>query len=401
MNENSKIAAESVGKGHPDKICDIISDTIVDAYLSIDDNAHVAVETLVSTDLVIVCGEVLASASISNDELDALIRKTIFDIGYKNSELGFSDQTVEIINRIHKQSSDINQGIHQKVDEIGAGDQGIIYGYATNEGPNYYPLAKSITDKIIFELTKKRESGDLPWALPDMKSQVVINYQIDDLPLVDTIVVSIMHCYDANLQECRLVVKKIVDNIINDYVSGKYLSKKCLNFEYILLFNPTGRFVIGGPNGDTGLTGRKIIVDSYGGVGRHGGGAYSGKDYTKVDRSGAYAARWAAKNVVAAGLAKECEIQLSYAIGVSQPTSVHISTNNTGVLSDEELLKVVQKCFVFTPYNIINNLKLKTPIYAKTAVGSHFNNFDQQFTWENLDKVNELKRIHDVICKNC
>lgn len=389
MRFKKLFTSESVSMGHPDKICDIVSDTILDAYLAKDSSARVAVETLVSTDFLIIAGEIGSKTTIENTEIDKMIRNKIKWIGYDDPQLGFSYNTVEIVNRLHSQSADIAQGVVLGADKVGAGDQGMMYGYATTEGPNYYPLAKSIADALIYRLTELRMNKMLIWAKPDMKTQVTVEYRDNEKPIANTIVTSIMHAEEANIEGCATSVKKIVDEVLNEYVVNDYLAESS---DYEFMFNPTGRFVIGGPNGDTGVTGRKIIIDSYGGYSRHGGGAFSGKDYTKVDRSASYAARHVAKNLVAAGLADTLEIQLAYAIGVVDPVSIEIDTFRTGKLPDLELATIVDKEFDLRPFGIINALHLTEPIYAESAAFSHFNNSRIEFTWERLDRVIDLKK---------
>jgi len=389
MSDFKKLfSSESVAIGHPDKICDIISDTIVDAYLQVDPQARVAVETLVTSDLLMLAGEIGSKVSLSEQEIAKLVRAKIRWIGYDNPALGFSYDTVEIINKLHQQSSDIAQGVILDNGEIGAGDQGIIYGYATSDGPNYYPLAKALADEIVYRLTKLRMQNKIWWLKPDMKSQVTIQYFPDNLPCVNTIVVAAMHDETAETKYIKSEVKTIVDAIIAKYAVAGFLQ---ITTDYEYFFNPTGRFVIGGPNGDTGVTGRKIIVDSYGGYSRHGGGAFSGKDYTKVDRSSSYALRHAAKNIVAAGLARICEIQIAYAIGVAEPISINVDTFGTGVKGDTELAKIVDEVFDFRPKAIIERFQLTKPLYQQTAAFGHFNNPETEFSWEKLDEVERLK----------
>lgn len=390
MQFKKLFTSESVSLGHPDKICDIISDTILDAYLVKDPTSRVAVETLVSTNFLIVAGEINSKATFAATEIDRMIREKIKWIGYDEPELGFSYDTLKIVNRIHSQSADIAQGVVLGNDKIGAGDQGMMYGFATVEGPNYYPLAKSIADAIIYRLTVLRMNKALNWIKPDMKTQVTVEYRDEEKPIVNTVVASIMHSEDANIQKCKITIRKIVDEVLNEYTMSGYLAK---TVDYEFMFNPTGRFVIGGPNGDTGVTGRKIIVDSYGGYSRHGGGAFSGKDYTKVDRSASYAARYVAKNLVAAGFADILEFQLAYAIGVVNPVSIEIDTFGTGKIPDLELAAIVDREFDLRPFGIITTLKLTEPIYAETASFGHFNNPRIEFTWEKLNRVIDLQKL--------
>lgn len=373
--------SESVSEGHPDKIADQISDAVLDQILSQDHNARVACETFVKTGLVLVGGEITTSAWV---DIEDLVRKTISDIGYTSSNMGFDGASCCVLNAIGKQSSDISQGVDRIIpQQQGAGDQGLMFGYATDETDEYMPMAISLAHKLMKQQSIARRNNILPWLRPDAKSQVTLIYDDENRILgIDTIVLSTQHSPDVSYEELTDGVR---EEIINKAIPSKLISKST-KFH----INPTGRFVIGGPMGDCGLTGRKIIVDTYGGMARHGGGAFSGKDPSKVDRSAAYAARYVAKNIVAAGLSKRCEIQLSYAIGVARPVSIYINTFGTGIIDDEKLSLVVSEIFDLTPYGIINMLDLKRPIYQQTASYGHFGN--SQYPWEKIDKVEILSQ---------
>lgn len=373
--------SESVSEGHPDKVCDAISDGILDAILSKDPTARVACETLVTTGLVVVAGEVTTNAYV---EVQDVVRSTIRNIGYTKAEYKFDAESCGIINAIHSQSPDIAMG----VDKGGAGDQGLMFGYACDQTPEYMPMPIVYAHKLVKKLSEIRKSqkGIMTYLRPDAKSQVTIEFDDNNNPVrVDAVVVSTQH--DSNVNQ-----KKIKDDVLNyvvkDVIPEKYLDKKTKYF-----VNPTGRFEIGGPHGDSGLTGRKIIVDTYGGWAQHGGGAFSGKDPSKVDRSASYAARHIAKNVVAAGLAKECLVQLAYAIGVAQPVSVYVNTKGTGILPDKKLGDLIRKEVDLTPLGIIERLKLRRPIYQKTAAYGHFGRNEKEFTWEKLDLVPIFKKF--------
>lgn len=375
--------SEAVSEGHPDKVCDAVSDAVVDLYLNYDNQARTAVETLATTNQVIISGETSSSVSVSQEQIENTVRQTIKNIGYDQE--GFSWKDVNIQSYLHKQSADIALG----VDKMGAGDQGIMFGYAKQESgidTNYMPLAIYLSNQILFALSQARHSGEIKGILPDAKSQVTIEYGQNGKPLrAKKIVVSTQH--EAYLSQFE------IREIVSRYVRSSLPQGWSIDDSDILI-NPTGRFVIGGPDGDTGLTGRKIIVDTYGGYAPHGGGAFSGKDPTKVDRSAAYMLRYIAKNIVAAGLAKECTIQTSYAIGIAEPLSLFIDTHGTGVVSDAELLKVTREMFDLTPAGIIKRLKLQNPIYLPTAAYGHFGRDpDKQghFSWEKTDKTEELK----------
>lgn len=372
--------SESVTAGHPDKVCDQISDAILDACLSQDSDSRVACETAINTDFVLVMGKITTKAII---DIPSIVRKTVQEIGYETAEDGFDLQNAEIKVSIKQQSSDISQGVNRS-EYIGAGDQGMMFGYATDETEEYMPLAVVLAHRLAKRLEIIRKEGNLSYLRPDGKSQVTVEYGEDGYPVrVDTIVVSAQHDETVTHEQ---IEKDIIEEVIKKCIPEKYLDA-----DTKFLINPTGRFVIGGPYSDSGLTGRKIIVDSYGGLARHGGGAFSGKDYTKVDRSAAYAARYVAKNIVGAGLAKQCEIQLAYAIGVAEPVSIRIETFGTSCISDEELAETVEREFSLSPSGIIEMLKLKQPIYHRTSVYGHFGN-DLKLPWEQMDRVEKLKK---------
>ncbi len=371
--------SESVSEGHPDKICDAISDAILDALLESDPNSRVAVETFVTTGLVLVGGEVTTKAYV---EIPEIVRKTVKEIGYTEAEYKFDSESCSVLNAIHAQSPDIAMG----VDKGGAGDQGLMFGYACDQTPEYMPMPIMFAHKLVKRLAqiRKRQKDLMPYLRPDAKSQVTIEYDDDNNPVrVDTVVISTQH--DKGVKQST-IKKDVIEHVIKAVIPEKYLDKKT---HYHI--NPTGRFEIGGPHGDSGLTGRKIIVDTYGGWAPHGGGAFSGKDPSKVDRSATYAARWVAKNIVAAKLAKECLVQVAYAIGVPEPVSIHIDTKNTGKYPDTELAKMVKETVDLTPAGIIKKLDLKRPIYRKTAAYGHFGRKEKEFTWEKLDLVETFK----------
>jgi S-adenosylmethionine synthetase len=369
--------SESVSEGHPDKVCDQISDAILDAILSQDRNARVACETFATTGLVLVGGEITTHAYI---EVQDIVRQVIRDIGYTKAEYRFDAESCSVLSSIHSQSPDIARG----VDTGGAGDQGMMFGYATNETPEFMPMPLMYAHKLVKRLTdlRKKQPKLMPYLRPDAKSQVTIEYHGQKPSRVHTVVISTQH--DPNVTQ-----KKIKEDVIR-YVIKPVIPEGLLDKETVILVNPTGRFEIGGPHGDTGLTGRKIIVDTYGGKAPHGGGAFSGKDPSKVDRSAAYAARHIAKNIVASGLADECLIQVAYAIGVREPVSIHVDTRGTGRIPDSELDKAVSKEIDMTPGGIIRRLNLRRPIYRKTASYGHFGRNDKDFTWEKLDLVDKL-----------
>ena len=385
--------SESVTEGHPDKICDQISDAVLDAFLEVDPYARVACEVSVATGLVLVIGEISSRADYV--DIPAIVRKTIRDIGYTRAKYGFDASTCAVLTSLNEQSADIAQGVNaalesregkdvQKENEdIGAGDQGLMFGFAANETPELMPLPIALAHRISRRLSEVRKDGTLEYLRPDGKTQVTIEY-VDGKPVrVDTIVVSTQHGEEATLEQIQ---RDIREHVIRPVVPEEWLDSETKYY-----INPTGRFVIGGPQGDAGLTGRKIIVDTYGGYARHGGGAFSGKDPTKVDRSAAYAARYVAKNIVAAGLADKCEIQLAYAIGVANPVSINVDTYGTGKVSDEKLVEVISANFDLRPAGIIKMLDLRRPIYAKTAAYGHFGRTDIDLPWERVDKAEKLR----------
>ena len=375
--EKFLFTSESVTEGHPDKIADQISDAILDACLVEDPSSRVACETLTATGLVVIAGEITTRTYV---DFQKIVRGVVQSIGYDNALYGFDSNTCAVISSINKQSGDIAMG----VDTGGAGDQGMMFGYATNENDNYMPTAIDLANKLTLRLTEVRKNGTLPYLRPDGKSQVTVEYGADHKPRrVDAVVISTQHAESVDNETLRA---DIMRHVIQAAVPAHLLDA---DTKYHI--NPTGRFVIGGPMGDTGLTGRKIIVDSYGGMGRHGGGAFSGKDPTKVDRSACYMARHIAKNIVAAGLADRCEVQLAYAIGVAEPVSVLVDTFGTGKVSEEKLEELVRKNFQLTPKGIIESLKLRRPIYKKTAAYGHFGRKDPDFTWEATDKAAALR----------
>ena len=373
--------SESVTEGHPDKISDLISDAILDAILAEDPSARVACEVTVTTGLVLVVGEISTSTYV---DMKHLVRETIREIGYDRAKYGFDCETCAVLTAIDEQSGDIAMGVDDNGDGIGAGDQGMMFGFACDETEEYMPMAISLSHKLCRQLTKVRKDKTLPYLRPDGKSQVTVEYDEDgNVKRVDTVVVSTQHDEAVDIKTLREDIKR---EVILPVIDAKLLDA---DTKYYI--NPTGRFVIGGPQGDSGHTGRKIIVDTYGGYASHGGGAFSGKDPTKVDRSAAYAARYVAKNIVAAGLARKCEVQLAYAIGVSQPVSVRIDTRGTGTICDEELAARVLKVFDLSPGGIIRTLDLRRPIYKQTAAYGHFGRNDLDLPWERLDRVDALK----------
>lgn len=392
--EKRYFTSESVTEGHPDKMCDAISDAILDELMRKDPMSRVACEVATTTGLVLVMGEITTSAYA---DIPKIVRDTIREIGYTNADYGFDANTCSVITAIDEQSPDIAMGVDQALEDrdstsgsektssvLGAGDQGMMFGYATDETPEYMPYPIVLAHKLAKRLTEVRKNGVLPYLRPDGKTQVTVEYDPAGRPLrVDTVVVSTQHAPEVTQERLHADIKEqVIEPIIPE---------EMIDDETKIYINPTGRFVIGGPHGDSGLTGRKIIVDTYGGYARHGGGAFSGKDCTKVDRSAAYAARHVAKNIVAAGLAKKCEIQLSYAIGVAQPTSIMVDTNGTGIVPDEQLAEMVSEHFDLTPEGIIRSLDLRKPIYKKTAAYGHFGRTDVDLPWEKLDKVEKLK----------
>ncbi len=383
--------SESVTEGHPDKICDQISDAVLDAMLAQDPMSRVACETAITTGLVLVMGEVTSNAQV---DLQKVVRDVICDIGYDDSKKGFDGNLCGVMISLDKQSADIALGVDksleaklsdEEIDAIGAGDQGMMFGYATNETDDYMPYPIYLAHKLSRQLSKVRKDGTLPYLRPDGKSQVTVEYDAEGNPLrLDAVVVSSQHSEDVTWEQIKTDIRKHVIDVV--------LPAELIDENTKIYINPTGRFVIGGPNGDSGVTGRKIIVDTYGGWARHGGGAFSGKDPTKVDRSAAYATRYVAKNLVAAGLCEKAEVQLSYAIGVAQPTSVRIDTFGTGKLSEEKLVDIITENFDLRPAGIIKMLDLRRPIYKQTASYGHFGRNDLSLPWEKLDKVEKLKK---------
>ncbi len=392
--EKRLFTSESVTEGHPDKVCDAISDAILDACMEKDPMSRVACETAVCTGFVLVTGEITTNAYV---DMQKIVRDTVKEIGYTKSEYGFDGNTCAVLVAIDEQSADIAMGVDKaleakenkmpdaEIEAIGAGDQGMMFGYATNETEEYMPYPISLAHKLALQLTKVRKDGTLPYLRPDGKSQVSVEYDEAGKPVrLEAVVLSTQHDADVTQEQIHEDIRK--------YVFDPVLPKELIDADTKFFINPTGRFVIGGPHGDAGLTGRKIIVDTYGGYARHGGGAFSGKDCTKVDRSAAYAARYVAKNIVAAGLADKCEIQFSYAIGVAQPTSVMVDTFGTGKVSDEKLVDIVRENFDLRPAGIIKMLDLRRPIYRQTAAYGHFGRNDLDLPWEKLDKAEALKK---------
>lgn len=391
--EKHLFTSESVTEGHPDKMCDAISDAVLDALMEQDPMSRVACETCTTTGLVMVMGEITTKAYV---DIQKIVRDTVREIGYTKSEYGFDANTCGVMVVLDEQSPDIAMGVDKaleakehkmtdaQIEAIGAGDQGMMFGFATNETEEYMPYPISLAHKLVKQLTKVRKDGTLPYLRPDGKSQVTVEYDENEKPIrLEAVVLSTQHDADVTQEQIHEDIKK--------YVFDPILPAELIDDETKFYINPTGRFVIGGPNGDSGLTGRKIIVDTYGGYARHGGGAFSGKDCTKVDRSAAYAARYVAKNIVAAGLADKCEIQLSYAIGVAQPTSVMVDTFGTGKVADERLVEIIREHFDLRPAGIIKMLNLRRPIYKQTAAYGHFGRNDLDLPWERLDKVDMLK----------
>ena len=392
--ERRLFTSESVTEGHPDKMCDAISDAVLDALMEQDPMSRVACETAVTTGLVLVMGEITTNAYV---DIQKLVRETIREIGYDRAKYGFDCDTCGVITAIDEQSADIALGVDKaleakentmsdsEIDAIGAGDQGMMFGYATNETEEYMPYPIALAHKLTRQLTKVRKDGTLKYLRPDGKSQVTVEYDEEGKPVrLDAVVLSTQHDEAVTQEQIHEDIKK--------YVFAPVLPAEMIDDNTKFFINPTGRFVIGGPHGDSGLTGRKIIVDTYGGYARHGGGAFSGKDCTKVDRSAAYAARYVAKNIVAAGLADKCEIQLSYAIGVAHPTSVMVDTFGTGKVSDQKLVEIVRENFDLRPAGIIKMLDLRRPIYKQTAAYGHFGRNDLDLPWEKLDRVETLKK---------
>ncbi|MCY6355468.1 methionine adenosyltransferase [Clostridium sp. ZS2-4] len=384
--------SESVTEGHPDKICDQISDSILDAILEKDSQGRVACETAVTTGMVMVIGEITTNCYV---DIPKIVRNTIKEIGYTRAKYGFDADTCSVLTSIDEQSRDIAMGVDEalesklgekdEIEAVGAGDQGIMFGFATNETPEYMPLAINMAHKLSRQLTEVRKNGTLEYLRPDGKTQVTVEYEDDKPVRIDAVVISTQHGPEVSQEQIR---EDLMKHVIEEVIPSEWLDE---NTKYYI--NPTGRFVIGGPHGDAGLTGRKIIVDTYGGAGRHGGGAFSGKDPTKVDRSAAYAARWVAKNLVAAGVADTLEIGLAYAIGVAKPVSLLVNTFGTGKVSDDKIVEVVNKVFDLRPGAIIRDLDLRRPIYKQTAAYGHFGRTDVDLPWEKLDKVEDIKKL--------
>ena len=392
--ERRLFTSESVTEGHPDKMCDQISDAILDALMAQDPMSRVACETATTTGMVLVMGEITTNAYV---DIQKIVRDTIKEIGYTRGKFGFDAETCGVITAIDEQSSDIAMGVdkaleakehtmsEEEIDAIGAGDQGMMFGYASDETPEYMPYPIALAHKLSRKLTEVRKNGTLPYLRPDGKTQVTVEYDENGVPArLDAVVLSTQHDPEVTQDQIHKDIKK--------YVFDAIIPEGMVDEKTKFFINPTGRFVIGGPHGDSGLTGRKIIVDTYGGMARHGGGACSGKDCTKVDRSAAYAARYVAKNIVAAGLAKKCEIQLSYAIGVAHPTSIMVDTFGTGAVEDDKLVEIVRENFDLRPAGIIQMLDLRRPIYKQTAAYGHFGRTDIDLPWEKLDKVEDLKK---------
>ncbi len=386
LSRNYFFSSESVTEGHPDKVADSISDAVLDAYLSEDPDSKVACETLVTTDLVVVAGEIKTNSTKTID-VDSIVRKTVAEIGYNHADLGFNAKTCRIENHLHEQSSDIRQGV-ERADELGAGDQGMMFGYACRETPELMPAPIAYSHKLTREIARLRKSGELPWARPDAKAQITLEYEDQQPKRVHTLVLSTQHTPEVSQEQIVADVK--------EKLFAKIIPQEWMTEAPRMYINPTGRFVIGGPHGDCGLTGRKIIVDTYGGMAPHGGGAFSGKDPSKVDRSAAYLARYIAKNIVAAGLADRMQVQLAYAIGVSEPVSLLVEDFGTAKVDLEKLEAVVKELFPTRPGQLVDALKLKRPIYSKTTCYGHFGREDVDFTWEAIDKVDELKRAFNL-----
>ena len=392
--ERRLFTSESVTEGHPDKMCDQISDAILDALMAQDPMSRVACETATTTGMVLVMGEITTNAYV---DIQKIVRDTIKEIGYTRGKFGFDAETCGVITAIDEQSADIAMGVdkaleakehtmsEEEIDAIGAGDQGMMFGYASDETPEYMPYPIALAHKLSRKLTEVRKNGTLPYLRPDGKTQVTVEYDENGVPArLDAVVLSTQHDPEVTQDQIHKDIKK--------YVFDAIIPEGMVDEKTKFFINPTGRFVIGGPHGDSGLTGRKIIVDTYGGMARHGGGAFSGKDCTKVDRSAAYAARYVAKNIVAAGLADKCEIQLSYAIGVAKPTSINVETFGTGKLSDTKLVEIIRENFDLRPAGIIRMLDLRRPIYKQTSAYGHFGRTDVDLPWEKLDKVDDLKK---------
>ena len=381
------LTSESVTEGHPDKLCDQVSDAILDEIMRLDPNARVACETATTTNLVVLLGEITTSAKI---DFEKIARETILSIGYDNNDIGLDGKKCKVITALGQQSPDIKAGVDVALESrsegsnrLGAGDQGMMIGYATNESKDYMPLPISISHALTRKLSEVRKNDTLEWVRPDGKSQITMEYKSDGTPLrIDTVVISTQHSPD--------VTQELIKNDLEEYVCKETIPSELIDNKTRFIFNPSGQFIVGGPHGDAGLTGRKIIVDTYGGSCRHGGGAFSGKDCTKVDRTGAYAARWVAKNCVAAGLAERMEVQLSYAIGMSEPISILVDAHGTNKISIDKIIDKIRDNFDLSPGGIIDALNLRRPIYKQTAAYGHFGRIDLDLPWENLNKVNDL-----------
>ena len=386
MSETSLFTSESVSEGHPDKMADQISDAVLDAFLEQDDEARVACETMIKTGMVVVAGEITSKANIN---IEDIVREVIRDIGYKDSRSGFDGSTCAVLNALGEQSGDISMGVEESDGhEQGAGDQGLMFGYASNETDVLMPAPITYSQLLVKRQSEVRKDGTLPWLEPDAKSQLTMRYSNGKPEGIDAVVLSTQHRDEVSLPELR---EAVMEEIIKPVLPAHWIDEDTKYF-----INPTGRFVIGGPQGDCGLTGRKIIVDTYGGMARHGGGAFSGKDPSKVDRSAAYLARYIAKNLVAANLAERCELQLSYAIGIAEPTSISVETFGTGKISDEKIVALIREHFELKPKGLISMLDLLRPIYKKTAAYGHFGREDNEFSWEKTDKAETLKNYAKV-----
>ncbi len=384
MSNNFLFTSESVTEGHPDKICDSISDAFLDEFLRQDPDSRVAVETMVTTDFVVVSGEVTSKANFDKKAQEELVRKIIRDIGYDNKDLMFDTESCEVILRLHAQSPDISQGVTATEEkEQGAGDQGLMFGYASNETEEFMPMPILLAQKLAQKLSEVRKNNILPWVRPDGKTQVSVRYEDNKPTKIETVVIATQHAPEISQEE---ISKEIIDKVIKPVIGNLWNDKIKIHI------NPTGKFVIGGPHGDAGLTGRKIIVDTYGGFGRHGGGSFSGKDPSKVDRSASYMCRYIAKNLVAAGLADRCEVQLAYVIGIAEPVSLYVNTFETNKIPENQIEDLVRKNFDMKPLEIISQLDLKRPIYKKTSSYGHFGRNEPEFTWEKIDKAEILKQ---------
>lgn len=388
MTDSYLFTSESVSEGHPDKVADQISDAVLDAILRQDPNARVACETMVKTGMALIAGEITTSAWVDVEEL---VRNVILSIGYNNPEMGFDGKSCSVLNAIGKQSPDIAMGVDREDGELGAGDQGLMFGYASNETDVLMPAPITYSHRLVKQQAKLRHNGDLPWLRPDAKSQVTMRYENGKPVEVDTIVLSTQHSPDVDYATLK---EAVIEEIIKPVIPTEWMTS---NTKFHI--NPTGQFIIGGPQGDCGLTGRKIIVDTYGGMARHGGGAFSGKDPSKVDRSAAYMGRYVAKNIVAGGLADKCEIQVSYAIGVAEPTSIHVDTFGTGKIPDMDIVLLVRELFDLRPHAIIRDLDLLRPIYQPTAAYGHFGRNEETFSWEHTDKAQALADAANITNK--